>query len=287
MKDPPRMNRLLCSMDQAYGLSKWYLLASLASALLGIVFLAVLYLMRLRLLGALSALALQCLAFFLKRKFQRQYRKGHEFERAAILLHSLDEPSDLETIYKDARLQRRSPQYAAYFHSTGKHGGRLLLEDLAECSFFTKHVAETTHLLFQLLVYAGTAVIVFAVFAAIVEYREPFFHPLPRWSSETVNVAVEVAFLALAFIAAGDIAFASSQYGFLARKMKSVYLAASAALASGKDDPSLALVLLLDYSCLLMEAPPIFVSGRKREQLNRKWREEAAAFAEVQSSAGG
>jgi hypothetical protein len=278
--DDPLLLRLLCSMEWSYARSKVWLVLSVVCLLASVGLLAYYYLKGERELGALLALLFQLAAFWCKGRFLEYYRKGHEFESAALLNCCLGERPPLTLDLKDSkgRLDAKRQHYQNYFFSPrAELGPRKLLEDIAECAYFIKEIAKGTHALLNGLVILGAVVILAAICAGIVVHLNCPVPGIARVISEKnwAGTVVELAFLVLGFLAAGDLALMGSQYGYLARKVRHVYSAAIHELESAKPlHVMTAMTLLLEYSSLLMEAPPI--SSRiyriKREELNRRWR---------------
>ena len=273
--------RLLCSMDWAYARSKTWLAFSVGCLLASVVLLAYYYFNGQREMGALLALAFQLAAFWCKGRFVEYYRKGHAFEVAALLNSCLGEKPPLTLDLKDSRkqLDAKRSHYESYFFSPrAEPGPRKLLEDIAECAYFIKEVARGTHVILNGLVILGAVIILAAICVGIVAGLNCAAPGLagPFSDREWARTAVEVAFLSLGFIAAGDLALMGSQYGYLARKVRYVYGAAIQELESGKPlRVTTAMTLLLEYSSLLMETPPISsrIYKLKRQELNRRWRD--------------
>jgi hypothetical protein len=292
---PDVLLRILCSMDSSYQRSKWSFRASIGLAILSVLCLLWLYVSDHREMGAFFALILQVIAFHFKGKFIKSYRKGHEFEREALLNRGLGEHPCLDSEYKDERLKAREEAYKTYFFSSrAERGPRRLLEDIAECSYFTKNLAQKTYDKFVRRVTVAAYAIVGAVFLGLTlvfDHRlsariRPYFCEI----DPKMGIWVEVLFLALGFVTAGELALASRQYGYLAKKMRGVFEAAIHLLESGRPlKTSAALIVLLDYSALLMESPPILDNAysRDRERLNRNWREgKGTSLQQIQPPTG-
>lgn len=283
----PLLLRLLCSMEWAYGVSKRWLALSVVSLCVSVGLLAYYYFDNQREKGALLALVFQLAAFWCKGRFVEYYRKGHAFELAALLNCCLGEKPPLTLDLKDSkrRLDANRQHYQSYFYSRRvEEGPRKLVESIAECAYFIKEIAKGTHSLLNGLVMLGAVIILTAICVGIVAGLNCPGPALAGLFSnrEWAKTAVEVAFLALGFIAAGDLALMGSQYGYLARKVRHVYGAAIHELESAKPlRVTTAMTLLLEYSSLLMETPPIssLVYRNKRKELNRRWREIGESLA--------
>ncbi len=266
---------LLYSMDRAYRNSKYWLLFSLVSAVASVALLAILYLEGQRALAALVALALQSLAYGCKRKSIRWYRRGHELERAAILNHGLSEPHPCSV----KKRPKESEKYKTYFYSSRPRGGaRRLIEDIAECSYFTKDIADTLHSFYFGLVVTGFALVILAFFGAVVLVLNILSHSnIDATTLENYKTYAEVAFIALAFLGFGELAVVHFQYGLLEREMSQIYNEAEKYLQS----PSplkirTGLSLLMTYSCALMDSPPLpkLFYRKNQSRLNQEWRED-------------
>lgn len=276
MGDSDQLISLLHGMNQAYRKSKYWLLASLVSAVASVALLVTFYLEGERALAALVALALQSLSYGCKRKSIRWYRRGHELERAAILNHGLGEEPESFASNKAIGEKERG-KYEEYFYSKRHFGARRLIEDIAECSYFTRDIADALHGFYFGLVVTAFVVVIGAIFVAVVLFLNLLSHlSIPSEALETYKTYAEVAFLALAFLGFGELAVVYFQYGLLEKEMKNIYSLADSHLRSARPlKVRLGLSLLMTYSCALMDSPPLpkIFYQRSQGRLNQEWRD--------------
>jgi hypothetical protein len=272
-------------MGQAYQSSWRALFKSLIYWIVSGFLLCFCYYRAQRVLGALLALIFLIIAFEYKGSFVKSYRKGQAFERAAMLFRGLGQTSDpgLEPEYSEDWLRKKSQHYQRYFFSTRPQGPRLLLEDIAESSYFVKDIARRTHDRLRWMATASAYSIIFSILFVITLYLNRSQRGLTAYLYQILNSAVppakhkdvlEAFLLILGFIAAGELASLTRQYGYLSRKMRHVYDLAVHHLESQQaPDDATAKNVLLEYSALLMESPPLpdFFYSSRREELNYQW----------------
>ena len=283
--DTLHLLRLLCSMDQSYQSSKSSLWRSLLCWIVSCVLLCLCYYYTQRVLGAWLALVFLIIAFEYKGRFIKNYRKGQAFERAAMLFRGLRQTSDpsLELEYSEDWLLKKTNHYERYFFSKRPQGPRRILEDIAESSYFVKDIAECSHKFFWRAASRLAYSIIFAILGLLALYLNRNQHGFTSHLYRFLNTIVppqrhkdilEAFLLVLSFITAGEFATLTRQYGYLARKMRHIYdLAVQHLESQTPPDEITAMNVLLEYSALLMESPPLLdrFYKRRKDKLNSSW----------------
>ena len=222
-----------------------------------------------RLTGILAAIA-QVAVFLARRASAHHYGSAERIRRIAMLKDGLGlEPSDLEVARLIDQTSGADDTEAAfiepYYASEEQPGPRRLVDILRESAFFTSGLAKTCSLVFRGIATAGFLIVLVAfVYIAMSN--------IPR---SALDVIAQSVVIVMAFLASGDVADMATRFGDLEKATEAVLSQCQEALVSGKADrEGTALVLLGEYNCAVLGAPPIPnpIYQWRQQQLNNAWR---------------
>ncbi len=220
-------------------------------------------------LGVLAVIA-QIGLFWIRRIYSRHYSGAERIRRMAMLKDGLAvQPNDLEIAQLLAQTSGvadiETPFVDPYYESKLKAGPRRLIDILRESAFFTSGLAKTCSCVFFGITAVGFAMTVFAlVWMAMSD--------APR---STLEIIARSAVVFMAFWASGDMVDMAFRFHDLSTATDGVLSRCQEALTSNKaDETGLALVLLGEYNCAVLEAPPIpnMIYRLRQQQLNYAWR---------------
>lgn len=268
---------LIQAMRVEYARSKtWFFRATLINA--GLYVAAVLSLLVAgwvtQVIGILTVVA-QVTYFWLRRVYTQHYSMAERIRRMAMLKDGLEvQPNDLEIAelldQTGGATDTEAPFSEPYYASTEKVGPRRLIDILRESAFFTRGLAGTCSLVFFLVTAIGFAATVVAGWMLVT---------MSGVSGPTLELIAQSAVIFMAFWASGDALDVALRFSDLARTTGVILSRCQEALASGRaDEKGLALVLLGEYNCAVLEAPPIpnAIYRFRQEKLNYAWRNKGS-----------
>jgi putative Mn2+ efflux pump MntP len=198
------------------------------------------------------------------------YGSGERIRRLAMLNDSLGiTPSklDMARIYGQAsgKAPKEHPYVGPYYESTLPTGSKRLVETLVESSFFTAHLARKTSVLFLAISAIGIAIVILSLVITL----------QLNLSQQISALAAQVITSTILFWLSIDIANMAWKYFKLSQIAEKVSDHGSHLLEQPTDpSKSSALILLNEYNCEVIQAPPIpsFMYKRYQGRLNQAWR---------------
>lgn len=217
---------------------------------------------------AISSLIIQGAVFVLRLIGENKLELGEEIRRSIMLSDGLGitlSPSDWVRLAQKVGKTNfsQSPAGNQYYYSKAVPGPQRLLENLRESSFWTNCLAKTSSdiLLCVFILIISTAVIcTVAVAASIKDVAE-------------INSFATAVIPFMAFWASSDFLNLKIKFDKLSLTADKVHQRCDELLNSSNISKEEALLLLSDYNCSMVSAPPIpeFVYNWKKGFLNDLW----------------
>lgn len=221
----------------------------------------------------------QLIVFFLREFAADHQGLAEDIRRMAMLQDGLAfQPSPFTL----ARLQERigdckhdePPYLGPYYDSQEAAGPRRLLENTAECAFFTGGNARRMAKVLGAVCMGG-------IFAAMVAVVATIFF---SGSAPVMQVAAKTSLVIMAVFGLDTYANAALAFHSLAKNAESVLTACEHALEGSstvKAANTAALALFADYNCAVVKAPPIpaWIYKRYQDRMNAAWRQRHPSAA--------
>ena len=199
----------------------------------------------------------------------KYYGSGEGIRRLAILHDGLGiTPSRLELarIFGQAsgKAPREHPYVGPYYESSLPKGSKRLVEMLVESSFFTTYLAKKASLFFAAISGVGIIIVGFILFVTL----------QMSLSQQAATFIAQVITSTILFWLSTDIATMAWKYFKLSQIAEKISRHGSSLLEQTIDpSESSALILLNEYNCSVVEAPPIpsLIYKQYQDRLNTAW----------------